>query len=160
MIIEPKIEYRKEQPYAAIKAEVRREEIPALLPLLIPEVFSWLKNKKIDADGAPFFNYVKMDNGLLEVEVGVPVNHSVGGDERVIAGLFPAGNYAVVTYAGNYSNLFKVHLELEKWKEKNGINFQLPKTEFYPTDPGTEPNPEKWITVIAVKIADKEYFKS
>jgi effector-binding domain-containing protein len=154
MIIEPKIEHRNKQNYAAIKAEVKREEIPARLPPLIPKVLDWLENKNINPVGAPFFNYIRMDNELLEVEVGVLVDQSIVADERIIPGSFPEGNYAVVTYTGKYSNLFKVHLDLENWKEKNGIKFQLPKTEFYATDPALEPNPEKWVTVITAKIAD------
>ena len=152
MEIKLKIEHREEQFYVSIKNILKREEIPSLLPPLIPELFQWLKEKQIQYTGAPFFYYVKMEGEQLEVEVGIPTNSYLNGDDRVRPGTFPAGKYAVAKYIGPYNKLFAVHTDIEKWKDDNNIKFKSPKVEFYPTDPSAEPNPEKWQTVIINRI--------
>lgn len=54
MNIKPKIEFRKELKYAAIEGRLKREEIPEMLPPLIPEIFNWLEKENIKSAG-PFF---------------------------------------------------------------------------------------------------------
>lgn len=153
MKIEPKIENRDKQFYAAIRKKLKEKEIPEILPPLIPELFQWFEQKNIKPYGAPFFNYINMDNQSI-VEVGIPTSSSIKGDERVKAGLFPEGKYAVVKYMGPYNKLFEVHMAMEKWKDENHFKFIAPKVEFYPTDPVAEPNPEKWETIIINRIVE------
>ncbi len=153
MTIKPVIEQRDKQNYIAIKSKLKREEIPQLLPPLIPELFKWLSIKNIEPDGAPFFNYLKMDDEL-EIEVGIPTSSIVKGDERVKAGTFPKGEFAVAKHIGNYNKLFEFHVAIEKWKDENNLKFISPKVEFYPTDPVTEPNPKKWETIVINRIEE------
>jgi len=159
---EPKIEHRSSQPYVAIVKKVSMQDIPKVLPPLIPEVFSWLKQNNVEQDGPPFFHYRKMENdSTLEAEVGVPVKKPVKGDEKVKAGTFSEADYATVTYFGPYSNLRSVHGNLEEWLKTNGYNHKIEtdksgtqcgsRIEFYPTPPG-ETNPEKLQTDIAVLV--------
>jgi effector-binding domain-containing protein len=156
MISDPKTEYRKEQYYVAITSTVRQEEIPNLLPPLIPEIFKWLKMKKFKPAGAPFFKYSEMEGEKMKVEVGIVVDKPVKGNELVHPGVFPSGTYIEVTYKGPYSNLPIVHSELYKWKEKNKIRTTGGVTEFYPTDPASEPNAEKWITIISIRLDENQ----
>ena len=153
MNIQPRIEKRNKQSYSAIKSNLKREEMPQLLPPLIPEFFQWLSENNIDPGGAPFFNYLKMENEL-EIEVGIPTKFQVQGDGHVEPGVFPEGKYAVATYVGTYKNLFAVNGAIEKWKDENNLKFKSPKVEFYPTDPAEEPNPENWETIIINRIDD------
>ncbi len=152
MKIEPKIEYRDRRYYAAIRKKLKWEEIPEILPPLIPELFKWLERNRIKQVGAPFFNYLKMNSDNMEVEVGIPTASPVEGDGRINAGSFPAGKYAVASYTGPYDKLFEVNTAIEKWKDENHLKFISPKAEFYPTDPAAEPNPDKWVTVIINRI--------
>jgi effector-binding domain-containing protein len=152
MIPEPKIMFRDEQNYIAIKSIVTRDEIPQKLPQLIPELFNWLASNKIKPGGSPFFNYIKMNSSRLEIEVGIPTNAKVETGGRIISNKFPAGKYAVAEYVGPYNNLFEVHKEIESWKEKNKIVFTSPKVEFYPTDPAAQPDSSKWVTIIINRL--------
>lgn len=153
-ISEPKIEYREEQQFVAIQMDLMRKEIPDLLPPLIHELFIWLQRNKIEPAGPPFFSYLKMEKTIMQVQVGIPTNTEVNADERVKIGSFPAGNYIIVTYKGDYSNLYKVHSKLDEWRIKNGIKLAGPPTEFYPSDPAIETNPDKWITIITNRVAE------
>jgi len=160
MISEPKTEYRKEQYFVAITLTVRQKEIPDLLPSLIPEIFNWLRMKKLKPAGAPFFKYSEMEGEKMKVEVGIPVDKPVKGDERIHQGAFPSGTYIEVTYTGPYSNLPNVHSELARWKEKNDIRTIGGVTEFYFTDPASQPDAEKWITIIINQLDENQDYRN
>jgi len=162
MTTEPKIEHRDSQPYVAIVRNVNMQEIPNVLPPLIPEIFAWIEKNKVEADGPPFFHYRKMDGGsMIESEVGVPVKKPVQGDEKVKAGAFSEGDYATVTYYGPYSNLRSIHQKLEEWISKNGYEHKVEtenngvqrgsRIEFYPSPPD-ETDTNKLRTDIAVLL--------
>lgn len=158
---EPKIEHRSPQPYVAIVKKVDMQNIPTELPQLIPEVFSWLQQHSIEPDGPPFFHYRRMENSVIESEVGVPVKKPVEGDDKVKAGTLNEGDYATITYYGPYLNLRSVHQNLEKWIDKNGYKHKVEtdnngvqrgsRIESYPS-PVSETNPEKLRTDIAVLV--------
>jgi len=159
MLTTPFIAYRKERYYAAIRLSVAPQAIPTTLPPLHPEVRGWLQARDIAPDGPPFFQYLLMgSDGKLLVEVGFPVAHAVAGDERVIGGMFPAGDYASLVHTGDYRFLRDAHMELEAWVEKtgrcdkelcdDGVAFAS-RTEFYLTDEGVIPDPARWETEVA-----------
>lgn len=156
MISEPKTEYRDEQYYVAIKNQVRQIDIPVLLPPLISELFNWLKAKRLEPSGAPFFKYSEMEGDKMKVEVGVLIDKKVTGNQRIHSGIFPAGKYLEVTYTGPYSNLPEVHAKLAEWKENHHLKIKNSVTEFYPTDPAVEPNPEKWKTIIISQLEENQ----
>jgi effector-binding domain-containing protein len=154
MTLEPKIERRDEQHYVAIQTQLKRKEIPKLLPPLIPELFKWIEENDIQSAGCPFFSYSDTNDEYMQIDVGIPIDSGIVENERIHKGIFPEGKYAVVIYTGNYSNLYKVHENLVDWAEKNGIQFKGARTEFYPTDPVIEPDPKKWKTIIVNQVVD------
>ncbi len=155
-ITEPRIEHHSEKHYVAIEKDLTREEIPNILPLLIPELFRWLEKNKIKPAGPPFFSYSKMKGKQMQVKIGILTDSFVPSDDRIKSGSFPEGNYLVATYKGDYGNLCLVHSQLEGWSIKNGIKLKGPPAEFYPSDPDIETNPDKWITIITNKILEKQ----
>jgi effector-binding domain-containing protein len=154
MDIETKVEDREAQNYMAIGVKVQRQEIPETLPPLINQVSDWLEKNNIVPEGPAFFRYLKMEGNMLEVEVGIPVGSKINGNGHIKPGVIPGGRYAVATYYGHYSNLYQVHTTLEKWGKEAGMKFKGARTEFYPTDPNIEPNPDKWQTDITIMLAD------
>ena len=164
MLSTPKTEQRSEQHYVAIRARVSMNDIPTVLPPLIPEVTDWLKKNNIAPDGPPFFQYLKMDsnNGLI-AEVGFRVKEPVKGDNRVLAGSFPAGLYATLTHTGHYMGLREANKTLDKWVKDSGFKERHrvtadgiewgTRTESYITDPDREPNPDKWRTDVSFLLA-------
>lgn len=164
MLSKPVIEYRQEQYYLAIRSSVAMKDIPAVLPALIPKVFDWLAKNNIAPDGPPFFRYLSMNKQYeLVTEVGVPVKDRATGEGDIVAGSFPAGNYAIITYTGDYRHLKEAHMALESWITENGRSARQQmseqgvewgaRTEFYPTDHEKEPNPDHWRTDIAFLLA-------
>lgn len=119
----PTVELRKEQPYAAIPIEMDildREVIAAL----VEEVYSWLKRKGIAPDGKPFCRYWVM-GGVEEkfsLEVGVPIERMVAGNDRIVASFIPGGSYVSAVHHGNAALLDDSCYALEKWAEEEGLD--------------------------------------
>jgi effector-binding domain-containing protein len=107
--------------------------------------------------------------GKMEIETAVPVAAPVTGDNRVIVDVLPAGRYATLIYTGPYEGdgLMRATADLLAWAEKKGIvwdKWQVGTTgegwkarvERYLTDPDEEPDPSKWETELAFKLADEQ----
>jgi effector-binding domain-containing protein len=163
----PRIEHRPEQPYLAIADSVTMQNIPTIADRM-PEVFAFLAAHGIEPAGPPFFRYHLIDmERELEIEVGVPVaaGHAAdpsAGDVR--AGMLPAGRYAVVTHVGAYDELVGATADLLAWADRDGLRWDKVDTpvgerwgcrlEIYHTDPQEEPDPTKYETELAFRLAD------
>ena len=99
----------------------------------------------------------------LEVEVGIPVSAAVEGDERVLAGVLPAGRYALSAHTGHPAGLGDATAVLLDWAAKHGHAWDVTDTpegqrwgarlEFYTTDPREEPDMDKWETELVFRLA-------
>lgn len=166
--IEPKLEYRDEQLYVALRREVTMQEIGAVLPPLIGELFGWLESKGVEPAGAVFWRYLVIDMAAkLKIDVAIPVATAVAGEGAVIADILPAGRYAVLLHTGPYDELMRVTAGLLAWAEKRGLVWDKEpvgsggeawraRIETYLTDPSEEPDPAKWETELAFKLADDQ----
>jgi effector-binding domain-containing protein len=166
MITAPNLEDRPEQPYAAIRTQATMQELPTVIPQLLGEVFAWLGRQGVAPAGAPFIRYLVIDMAAkLDIELGVPVATAVSGDGRVAAGVLPAGRYATLVYTGLQDDIAanaallnwgaEQGLVWDKWVAENGDGFGA-RLESYLTDPDDEPDPEKWETEVAIRLADDQ----
>src|ERR1700709_2227131 len=106
MIIGPKLEERAAQSYAGIHAQAGMAELPDVIPQLHSEIYGWLKSHEIEPAGPSFIRYLVIDMaGKMEIEIGVPVQDAITGDDHVSAKALPAGQYATLIYVGNYNGL-------------------------------------------------------
>lgn len=164
MISEPQVADRVAQPYVAIQVHVTMQELGAVLPALHPQVFGWLGARGIAPAGPPFWKYNVVDmERQLEVEVGVPVAALVPGDERVIAGVLPAGRYATLWYTGHPAGLAGPTATLLEWAAAQDLTWDITRTdegdrwgarlEIYETDPAEEPDLNKWETQLAFRLS-------
>lgn len=164
MFTEPKIEDRTEQHYAAIRTQVTMQELDMAIPQGIGEVFAWLGKQGVAQSGAPFVRYLVIDmEALLDIEVGVPVATALSGDERISAGVLPAGRYASLIYTG-IDNGIQGNWALLKWGAEKGLVWDSWKTEkgdafgarfeSFLTNPNEEPDRAKWETEVAIRLAD------
>ena len=128
----------------------------------------WLERKGVAPAGAPFWRYLIIDmEAKLEIDVAVPVATAMTGDGRIIADVLPAGRYAVLVHTGPYDDLIEVTAVLLAWAEEKGLVWDKWSTgprgegwrariETYFTDPTEEPDPAKWETELAFKLADDQ----
>jgi len=118
--------------------------------------------------GAPLWRYRVIDMAAkLEIDVAVPVAGAAIGDNRIIADILPAGRYATLIYTGPYEGLMQATADLLAWAAKKGIVWDMrpaglngeawrARVENYLTDPTKEPDPAKWETELAFKLADDQ----
>jgi effector-binding domain-containing protein len=162
---QPEIVERGVQPYVAIRQFVTMQTLGMVLPQVHPEVFAWLGARGIAPAGAPFWKYnvVDMDR-QLDVEVGVPVAVAADGDDRVLAGVLPAGRYATLRHIGHPDGLADATASLLSWAAQQGLAWDVTETsdgerwearlEIYETDPAQEPDMTRWQTQLAFRLAD------
>jgi effector-binding domain-containing protein len=162
MATTPEITERAEQPYVAIRADVTMEQLSGLADRL-GEVFGWLAERGVAPAGPPFFRYDVIDMAaLLTVEAGVPVLAAVDGDDRVIAGVLPAGRYGTALHVGPYDGLIGAVDNLLQWADSQGLEWDRStagdgehwgcRLEIYLTDPRQQPDPAKWETQLAFRL--------
>lgn len=133
-------------------------------------VAGWLREKGVEAMGPTYirYNVINME-GVMHVEIGWfvddPISDDVaasGGD--IVVGESPAGNYVTTRYSGHYDGLMNATAMLIGWAKQTGVEWDAWDTpqgeafaaryEIYHTDPGEEPDPEKWVTELAFKVRD------
>jgi effector-binding domain-containing protein len=160
---EPTIIERPAMPYVAITALVTHQELGAVVPPLNQEVFQWLAAHGTEPSGAPFWKYNLIDMARsLEVEAGVATGQPAQGDERVHAGVLPAGRYATLRHVGHPRTLIDATARLLQWAEERGLTWDVSpsprgelwgcRLEIYHDEPGKDMN--TWETELAFRLAD------
>ena len=164
---EPKLMRRDKLPYMAIRTTVTMKGMATVMPQTMPKLAHWLDAHKVKPTGPEFVRFIKVDMERgLDIEIGLPVAKAVAGDGQVKPGVLPAGRYVSLTHFGNYSGLVAPNAHLQEWARARGLTWKMNKTktgeewagrvEFYNTDPGKEPNPDKWETEILYLVTDSQ----
>lgn len=164
MTVNLAIEERPAQRYVAIRRTITMHTFPEVADRL-PEVFGWLAARGIAPAGPPFFRYLLIDmEHELDVEAGVPVAAPVDGEGEVLAGVLPAGRYAVTTHVGHPDELIAVTGAFLDRATAAGLSWDATETdrgtrwgcrlEVLHTDPAEEPDMNKWETQLAFRLAD------
>lgn len=159
---EPVVQTRDEQSYVAIRASVTMETIGSAADMLIPEIVQWATSRGVGG-GAPIMRYLVIDMAAeLVIEVGVPTDGSVVGDDRVTAGSLPGGSYLTATHTGPWDRLESATGEFLARAAEMGLTFDVSansqsehwvsRVEHYLTDPGEQPDAEKWECQLAFKL--------
>ena len=107
---------------------------------------------------------VDYDTDRVEIDVGVPVEAvTLPADERVRAGVIPAGTFATVVHPGPYDALVKTTAALLDWGKEKKLKWQVAeernltrwnaRVEHYLVGAPEETNPKNWRTEIAILVA-------
>jgi effector-binding domain-containing protein len=124
---------------------------------LLAELVAWLTEKGIEPVGPFFLRLHVVDMaGLMQIEVGVAASGDAV-DERVQAGVLPAGKYALLTYRARSMAANKL---LRTWVRDEGIELDARphgdgeefacRYEAYITDPRDEPRKTKWVVELGL----------
>ena len=161
MQTQPKIVDRPAQPYVAAAREVRMPFGP-MIDEAMGTAAGWLEGHGVSGFGPAIFKYNVIDMPRLEIEFGFLTPTALTGDANVVAGTLPAGRYATLTYTGHYDNVQSATGSLIDWAKAQGIAWDseagpdgerfVARFEIYPNGPMDEPDPNKWITEIWIKV--------
>ena len=163
---EPTIIERPAEPYLSLPVSVNMETIGPAIPDSHARLLAWMSEHDVEPAGPPFVRYNLIDmERELEIEVGLPIRIGVAGDGAIAAGALPAGRYASLIHVGPYEELIDANAALQDWALAKGLAFDMAETpdgdrfgsrlELYLTDPVEEPDPAKWRTEVAYRLADE-----
>ncbi len=166
MMTTPKVEARPAQPYVARRLLATMQELGTVIPREHQKVFAWLREQGIEPSGPPFIRYRVIDMmAQLDIELGVPVAGAAAGGDGIVADTLPAGRYATLIYTDVRRGI-EANAELldwgarhglvwDSWAAENGEGFGA-RLESFLTDPRDEPDPAKWETEVAIRLADTQ----
>jgi len=115
-------------PIASIDVHASPEELGALIPGLLDEVWSKLEEAGLDG---PAHNVVIYYDEEVHVEAGIQVPADFEGGDRVVRSSTPAGVAARTVHLGPYDRLGEAHDALRRWCAKNGHHTVGPVWEVY-----------------------------
>ncbi|MFG3504724.1 GyrI-like domain-containing protein [Streptomyces sp. NPDC047821] len=166
MFPEPVVVERAEQPYVFMRRSVTMRGFGEVADRL-PELVGWVMARGIEMADAPFFRFNTVDvDGESEVEAGIPV--SLGSlpepEGDIGVAMLPAGRYATLTHVGHPDRLLEAAATLREWAHGRGLEWDMREVdgverwgcriESYRTDPRVEPDPSRWETELAFRLAD------
>jgi effector-binding domain-containing protein len=164
--VEPTIQTRDAQPYAAIASTTSmRGGFGDVIDRSLPAVREHLASLGVEPTGPPLVIYRVIDmSGDLQIEVGWPVASEIAPDDRVRTGTLPAGRYVVGAFLGPYDGLQDANEALQQWADEQGLRWAVrdapegerwdARFESYVTDPSSESDPARWRTDIAYLLVD------
>lgn len=162
-VSEPRIDIRPERPYLGIPAATPFRGMFSVADKLRKELTLWFKTHALEPAGPAFFRYHIIDmEGIMHIEIGLPVVVPQPGDGRVCPDVLPAGRYASLIYMGHGLTGNKALLNWAKqqniswdcWDDPQGHAFRA-RTETYLTDPKVQPLKTKWDIELAIRIKDE-----
>lgn len=126
---EPTLNTRNEQQYVAIAAAVTMEEFD-VVPGLSSNVYGWLEGQGLTPSGPSFVRILTSDmTAKLDIEVGVPVDGAVSGDERMVVGSIPQGSYVTLIYgAAVQDDHIQANARLQAWAAEHGLVWEMVRT--------------------------------
>jgi effector-binding domain-containing protein len=146
MIDTPQIVQTKAIQTAAIHITVPRNQIQTVMMPGLREVHEALKAQGIEPAGPWLTHHLKMDPGVFDFEIMVPVTRPVTATGRVRPGELPATTVARTVYHGGYEGLGGAWPKLDAWIAEQGRTGAPSLWEVYLTDPSANPDPSTWRT--------------
>jgi len=142
---------RPTQPALAIRSRVEPAGMPAAIGECAAAIYQYALQKGRAPTGALFVAYHGLDGSLLDVEIGLPFETSMEGNNRIIASPLPGGQWVRCLHVGPYDHLPQARVALEQWLKANGRAAAGPRYECYLNDPQSTA-PEKLETEILIPL--------
>ena len=92
---------------------------------------------------------------MVDFEAGFPTAKAIEGKGKIKSIVMPAGDAAITWHVGPYHLMTRTSERIRKWMKEHGLEPAGPSREVYWTDPGLEPNPERWRTEMVVPVKKK-----
>ncbi|MCY1721170.1 GyrI-like domain-containing protein [Prolixibacteraceae bacterium Z1-6] len=138
--------------FASIREKVQYIDISLKMEEMYEKIGNYLAQKEIEMAGMPYSLYHLMDEDGIDLECGIPTTSLLDGNDEIETGTFRKTRCAILDFYGDYQNLSDGHSAVQKWIENHGFTLAAPPIEIYESDPGTEPNSEKWLTRICYPV--------
>lgn len=140
--------------YLGVRGDVKMADIGAFYEKNLGAVMQAVQAGGLEMQSMPLGLYYTwdMEKGMTNLLAGVAVK----ADTKAPAGMevvtLAPGRAAVMNYMGGYHGLYGAHMEMENYFKQNNYEQMAPVIEEYITDPGSEPDSNKWVTKITYLI--------
>jgi len=146
MIDTPRIVKTTAQLAAIIRITVPREEIRAVMGPGLSELQVAVAEQGIPTAGPWFTHHLRMDPGVFDFEIGIPVSRRFSAASRARPGELPAARVVRTVYHGDYEGLGSAWQHVDAWIVANGHLPGPDLWEVYLTGPESTSNPADWRT--------------
>ena len=146
MLDKPRIVQTGAQLTAIIRLTIPREEIRSVMSPEIAELMAAVAAQGMVPAGPVFSHHLRMDPGIFDFEIGVPVTAAVSAAGRVTASQLPAATVARTVYHGPYEGLGSAWGEFNAWITAEGDSPAPDLWECYVAGPESNPDPANWRT--------------
>lgn len=143
----------QEQRTAVVRDQVAVDALPAFFQRAFNAAMGQAQAQGLQVTGPPFGKYYGMPGETVDVEAGFPVSGPVSAADGVIAGTLPAGRVVEALHVGPYDTLADTYGEVERWIDERSLRAVDVMWEAYLTDPGEQPDPATWQTLLCVPLA-------
>jgi len=146
----PAIEIREIEPthVASTRATTTPDQIAGTFAEKIHVVGLYVRDAGLTFVGPPYSRYFDFRPDRVEMEIGAAVESTAPGTDVVAVHDLPGGTAATVLHVCPYERLGETWDALLAWMASGEYEEAGPGWEVYITDPGEEPNPERWQTRI------------
>jgi len=154
--MEPRIVDLPERPYLGIRRTCTLTTMDRVADR-IPEIVGHVLARGGAPAGAPFLRY-----HLIDMADDLSL-----ADGEIVAGVLPAGRYAVLLHHGHPDGLIDETTWLLEWAAREGHTWDTElteagerwgaRTEHFLTDPREVPDPHRWDTELAFRLSDGRY---
>jgi len=134
---------------AIIHLTIPREEMPNVMGPAINELMSAIGAQGVTPSGPVFTHHLKLEPGIFDFEVSVPVSAPIKASGRVKPSEWPAMKVARTVYTGPYEGLPLAWGEFMEWVESNGHEPAEDVWEAYIDGPHSSPDPSTWRTELS-----------
>ncbi|MDD5695623.1 MAG: SRPBCC family protein [Bacteroidales bacterium] len=141
------------QPTISIKDSATLDMVGPKMGERYGKLMKFMTEKNIQMAGAPFTIHYSWDyNRPFIFEAGVPVQSPAKGEGEIMATEIAAGDVICAPYYGPYTGLGSLHEKLQLYLAAKHIQCVGYPWEVYITDPQSEPDTSKWLTMIYFRI--------
>ena len=130
---------------ASIRLETPHRDMQKTLSILLPEVLQHVLAEGAQMDGQPLVRYHSFGDAV-DLEAAIPVRSPIRAKGRVKPSTLPAGLTASAWHVGPYDRLGDAYERLQAHFAEHELEPNGAPWEVYWTDPGLEPDPQKWRT--------------
>jgi effector-binding domain-containing protein len=135
--------------YIGIRETVKMEDITKVFTKNLPAIFNAVTAKGLEVAGMPSGLYYTWDEATSTTDLfsaaPLKAKASIDGFETVE---LPASKALVIDFYGSYDDISAAHEAMDTYLKEKGLIQVPPAIEEYVTDPGTEPDPSKWLTQV------------
>ena len=144
------IETRRVQPRALLSKVVicTEEERLEAVRAAIAEVAAYLEEYRVEPFGPPVAVYHSTIAGLMELEVGFPLEYVFPGRGRLHESELPSGPVAWTCHVGPHDTLQEAYQAINLWALQTGYELSGPPWDSYVSDPNQEHDASRLITEV------------